>query len=80
MTTAREDMPVSEARANITEVISHVRLLRWTVFLTNRDRPVAALVPIGLGKLIRRAGGADEVAALLAERLGVDIEGDDIIE
>lgn len=80
MATAKEDMPVSEARANITDVISHVRLLRWTVFLTNREKPVAAVVPIGLGKLIRRAGGADAVAEILAERLGIEVDGDEITE
>lgn len=67
-------MPVSEARANITDVIQHVRLLRWTVFLTNRDRPVAAVVPIELGRLIRRAGGADAVAQIVADHLGVEVD------
>lgn len=73
-------MPVSEVRANITDVISHVRLLRWTVFLTNREKPVAALVPVGLGKLIRRAGGADAAAQILADHLGVEVDGDEIAE
>jgi prevent-host-death family protein len=70
----QEDVPVSEARANITEVINRVRLLRWTVFLTNRDKPAAAVVPIELGRLIRRAGGADRAAEILAEHLGVEVE------
>lgn len=70
----KEDLPVSDARANITEVITRVRLLRWTVFLTNRDKPVAAVVPIELGRLIRRAGGADRAREILAEHLGVELE------
>lgn len=80
MATAKEDMPVSEARANITDVIQHVRLLRWTVLLTNRDRPVVGMIPVGLAKLIRRSGGADAVAQILAERLGVEVDGDEITE
>jgi prevent-host-death family protein len=65
-----ENMTVSDARANITEVINRVRLLRWCVLLTNRDKPVAAVVPAELGQLIRRAGGPDKVAEILRERLG----------
>jgi prevent-host-death family protein len=64
------DTPVSEARANITEVINRVRLLRWVVMLTNRDKPVAAVVPPELGELVRRAGGPDKAADILRERLG----------
>lgn len=70
-------MLVSDARANLTEVISHVRLLRWTVFLKNRKTPVAAVVPIEIGKLIRRAGGADRAADILREHLGPEPTDDD---
>jgi hypothetical protein len=69
-----EDMLVSDARANLTDLVSHVRLLRWTVFLKNRKTPVAAIVPIELGRLVRRAGGADRAAEILAEHLGVEID------
>lgn len=72
-----EDMKVADARANITELISRVRLLRWTVFLSNRRTPMAALVPIELGKLIRRAGGADRAIEILREHLGDEPDGDD---
>jgi hypothetical protein len=71
-----EDMPVSLARANITEVINRVRLLRWCVFLMNRDKPMAAVVPAELGVLVRRAGGPDQAADILRAHLG-DPEGDD---
>ena len=67
-----QDVTVAIARANITEVISRVRLLRWTVFLINRRTPMAAVVPIELGKLVRRAGGADRAIEILAEHLGID--------
>lgn len=72
----QEDLLVSEARANLTEVLSRVRLLRWTVFLLNRRTPVAAVVPIELGQLIRRAGGADRAAEILRSHLGPE-PGDD---
>jgi hypothetical protein len=67
-----ENMRVADARKNFTELISRVRLLRWTVFLSNRRTPMAALVPIELGRLIRRAGGADKAAEILAVHLGPD--------
>lgn len=73
----KEDMVVSEARANITDVLSHVRLLRWTVFLLNRRTPVAAIVPIELGRLIRRAGGADRAAEILQAHLGPEAGEDE---
>jgi|SRR5690349_12716902 len=45
MTTSGEErMGVSEARANLTEVIAKVRLLGQRVVLTRRDKPQAALV------------------------------------
>jgi antitoxin (DNA-binding transcriptional repressor) of toxin-antitoxin stability system len=72
-----ETMKVADARANFTELISRVRLLRWTVFLVNRRTPMAALVPIELGELIRRAGGADQAAAILEAHLGPAPEDDE---
>lgn len=70
----KEDVKVAVARANITEVIARVRLLRWTVFLINRQTPMAAVVPIELGRLIRRAGGADVAAGILADHLGIGMD------
>lgn len=60
------DIPISEARANITDVIASVRLLRICVFLLRRDKPLAAIVPIELGELIRQVGGPDAAAEILA--------------
>jgi hypothetical protein len=67
-----DEMRVADARANFTELISHVRLLRRIVFLVNRRSPMAAVVPIELGRLARRAGGADKAIAILATHLGID--------
>ncbi len=72
-----DDMRVADARANLTELISHVRLLRWTVILRNRRTPMAALVPIELGMLIRRVGGADKAIAILSSHAPA---GDDELE
>ncbi|MCX5209726.1 type II toxin-antitoxin system Phd/YefM family antitoxin [Kitasatospora sp. NBC_00240] len=60
-----DDVPISEARANITDVIASVRLLRRCVFLTRRDKPQAAVIPVELGQLIRQVGGVDAAAAIL---------------
>lgn len=66
----REDIPISEARANITDVIASVRLLRRCVFLTRRDKPQAAVVPVELGEVVRQVGGPDEAQRILSEHLG----------
>jgi prevent-host-death family protein len=57
--------PVAEARANLTELVNEVRLLRRVVTLTRRGHPQATLVPADLGDAIREAGGADAALALL---------------
>lgn len=67
-----DDIPISEARANITDVIASVRLLRRCVFLTRRDKPQAAVVPVELGTLIRQVGGPDVAATILAAHVRHD--------
>ncbi len=64
-----EDIPISEARANITDLIASVRLLRRCVFLTRRSKPQVALVPVELGELVRKAGGPDAAQRILAQHL-----------
>lgn len=59
-------MPISEARANLTELIASVRLLRRCVFLTQRGKVRAAIVPPELGEAIQAAGGPDAALAKLA--------------
>ncbi|MEU1663630.1 type II toxin-antitoxin system prevent-host-death family antitoxin [Streptomyces sparsogenes] len=44
MSESDEHMGVSEARANMTEVIAKVRLLGMPVVLTRREKPQAVLV------------------------------------
>lgn len=63
------DQPTTSARANLSDLISAVRLLRRTYFLTTRNKRQVALVPVELGELIDRAGGPDRVAEILTSHL-----------
>jgi prevent-host-death family protein len=54
-----EQVPISEARANLSELVASVRLLRRCVLLTQRGKPRAAVVPAELGEAIIAAGGPD---------------------
>ncbi|MEV6074945.1 type II toxin-antitoxin system prevent-host-death family antitoxin [Streptomyces sp. NPDC052069] len=63
------DQPIAEARANLSELLNSVRLLRRTYFLTSRGKRQAAVVPAELGELIQQAGGADTAAAILSAHL-----------
>lgn len=59
------EMPISEARANLTELVASVRLLRRGVFLTRREKPQAAIVPVELCEAAYAVGGPDEAVKLL---------------
>lgn len=65
MDTEKSDHPIAEARANLSELLSAVRLLRRTYFLTSRSKRQAALVPVELGELVEEAGGPDKAAEIL---------------
>jgi len=60
-----DEMPVSEARANLTEVVNAVRLQDRAVRLTRRGAPQAAVVPVDVLDLIDAAGGLDAARAAL---------------
>jgi len=62
-----EDVPIAEARANLTEIAAQVRLLRKTVMLTRRGTPQAVMVPVDMGELIEAAGGPDMAAVMLRQ-------------
>lgn len=70
MDTEVEDHPIAEARANLSELLASVRLLRRAYFLTSRGKRQAALVPAELGALIQQVGGPDKAAAILAAANG----------
>lgn len=58
-------MGVSDARANMTEVISEVRILGAPVILTRRDKPQAVLVSVAD---YEQSKTLDRLARLLKER------------
>ncbi len=70
MDTDSAEQPIAIARANLSELISNVRLLRRIYFLTSRDKRQAAVVPVELGELIHQVGGADAAARILTAHLG----------
>ncbi|MFC8859308.1 type II toxin-antitoxin system prevent-host-death family antitoxin [[Kitasatospora] papulosa] len=69
MDTNATDHPVAEARANLSELLAAVRMLRRTYFLTSRGKRQAAVVPTELGELIAQVGGADAAATVLSAHL-----------
>lgn len=64
-TVTDEQVPISEARANLSDLVASVRLLRRCVMLTQRGKPRAAIVPAELGEAINAAGGPDAVLKML---------------
>ncbi len=60
-----DEKPIAEARANLSELIASVRLLRQGVRLTRREKPQAALVPVELADAAEAAGGMDAAAEIL---------------
>lgn len=66
MDTEKADHPIAEARANMSDLLSAVGLLKRVYFLTSRSKRKAALVPVDLGELIERVGGAEKAAEILS--------------
>jgi prevent-host-death family protein len=62
---ADETQPISEARANLTELVARVRLLRLRVMLSQRGKAGAVLVPAELDAAIDAVGGLDAAIAVL---------------
>jgi prevent-host-death family protein len=65
MDTIPGTMNVSEARANLTEVVNTVRLQDRTVRLMRRGTPQAAVVPVDILDLIEEVGGLDDARSAL---------------
>ena len=81
---AEGPVPISEARQNLSDLVSTVRLLRRCVLLTQRGKTRAAIVPAELGEMINQVGGPDVAIDLLtraaghsagAERTGSSLNG-----
>ena len=62
-----DDKPIAEARANLTELVANVRLLRRPVRLSRRGKPQAALVPVELADAAEAVGGPDAAAEILGK-------------
>lgn len=69
MDTETPNQSIAEARANLSELLASVRLLKRVYFLTSRGKRQAAVVPAELGELIVQAGGPERAAALLSREL-----------
>jgi prevent-host-death family protein len=54
-----EQVAISDARANLTEIVANVRLLGKTVILTQRGTPKAAIVPLELLRQLQRPETAE---------------------
>lgn len=65
MVSVMDDKPIAEARANLSDLIASVRLLRQGVRLSRRSKPQAALVPIELAEAAEAAGGMDAATEIL---------------
>ena len=62
-----EDVPIADARANLSDIASRVRYTRELVRLTRRGTPQAAIVPADLGDLIEAVGGPDKAGEILRQ-------------
>ena len=63
-------MPISDARANLTEVVNAVRLQNRTVRLTRRGtQQAAAIVPTDVLDRIEAVGGLDYAREILDRHL-----------
>lgn len=69
MDTEAADQQITEARANLSELLAAVRMLNRIYFLNSRSKRQAAVVPAPLGELIERVGGAEKAAQILAATL-----------
>jgi prevent-host-death family protein len=69
MDTIPGTMNVSDARANLTEVVNTVRLQDRTVRLMRRGTPQAAVMPVDLLDLVEQAGGLDAVREVLRSHI-----------
>jgi hypothetical protein len=70
----KDSMATSDARANLSDVIASVRLLRRCVFLTRRSKPQAFIGPVELGDAVVEAGGADTAAQILRDHVAASKE------
>jgi prevent-host-death family protein len=76
---AVREMGVSDARANMTEVIAEVRLLGTPVVLTRRDKPQAVLVSVDWFRQARHDRAKLEAVQDYLDELGTDASKGDVM-
>jgi prevent-host-death family protein len=67
---ADDQVSISDARANLSDLVSRVRLLRRCVMLSQHGKVRAAVIPAELGELINQLGGPDVALGLLTQAAG----------
>lgn len=65
-----DGVTITEARANLSEVVATARLQRRCIFLTQRNKRRGAVVSAELGEAIQAAGGPDAALKLLTAAAG----------
>lgn len=64
-----DNMAISDARANLTDVVNAVRLQDRSVLLHRRGKPQAVVLPPDLKDLIEAAGGLDAAREALRQHV-----------
>jgi prevent-host-death family protein len=62
-----EELPIADARANLSEITSQVRHTQQPVRLTRRGKPQAAIVPVELADAAEAVGGIAAAIAILSK-------------
>ncbi len=65
-----DDVTITAARANLSEVVAAARLQHRCIFLTQRGKRRGAVVSAELGEAIQAAGGPDAALKLLNAAAG----------
>lgn len=63
------DHPTTDARSNLSKLISATQLLRRGYFLTNRGKRQAVVHPVELGEVVEQVGGPDKATEILTAHL-----------
>jgi hypothetical protein len=65
-----DDVTITEARANLSEVVATARLQKRCIFLTQRRNRRGAVISAELGEAIQAAGGPETALKLLTAAAG----------
>ncbi|MFG1798601.1 type II toxin-antitoxin system prevent-host-death family antitoxin [Micromonospora carbonacea] len=63
MSGSAAELPISEARENLADVVSRAHYAGRITYVTRRGQRLAAIVPVELAEAIERAENAADVAA-----------------